>query len=121
MEEIPECDIEIEREALCYRIENEEKRIDKSSEKINLYASIILTVLPLILAIIDLKEIFYLSMAEKITIVIIVYVLLNIILYIFQSIKIQSIWKSGFSDLQKSEKHNKELNKQYLHDWKFLK
>lgn len=119
--EIDDEDRGIERESLCYRIENEEKRIDKSSEKINLYATIILTVLPLLLAIIDLKKFLYLSIVEKVLLAIMAYAILNAIMYIFQSIKIQKINKSSFSKLRLSEEHNKEINKQYQYDWQYLR
>ena len=114
-------DIEIERESLCYRIDNEEKRIDKSSEKINLYATIILTVLPLLLAIIDLKKFLYFNIAEKVVLFIMIYAVMNAIMYIFQSIKIQKIEKSAFSKLRTSVEHNKEINKQYQYDWQYLR
>lgn len=110
-----------EKESLCYRIENEEKRIEKSNDKINIYTTVMLTVLPLLLAIMDIKEIFNLNTRKIILCIIILYVVINIILYIFQSIKIQSISKSRFSDLRSSENQKKELLLQYHYDWQFLR
>ncbi|MDE6952815.1 MAG: hypothetical protein K2P09_03280 [Erysipelotrichales bacterium] len=110
-----------ERESLCYRIENEEKRIEKSNDKINIYTTVMLTVLPLLLAIVDIKEIFHLNTIKIILCIIILYVVINITLYIFQSIKIQSISKSCFSNLRSSENQKKELLLQYHYDWQFLR
>lgn len=46
-------DLEIEKEKLLYHIEREEKRISTSVDKINIYTTIILTVIPIVVALID--------------------------------------------------------------------
>lgn len=117
---LDEGDIEIEKEALLYHIGNEEKRLDKSSEKINIYTTIILTVIPIMLAIIKIDTLTSLNVCEKIIAGLIAYCLFNITLYVFQSLKIQSIMKSRFGDLKKSENHIIEINLQYQFDWQYL-
>lgn len=114
-------DLQIEKEKLCYHIQNEEKRIDTSIEKLNIYATIILTVLPLVLAITDLKKITTLSIPLLLSVVFMVYSLLNICAYIFRAIKIQGIMKSSFLDLRLSEQKDKEILLQYQYDWQQLK
>ncbi len=114
-------DLIIEKEKLCYHIQSEEKRIDTSIDKLNIYATIVLTVLPLVLAVIDLKKIVYLSMPLFLGVFFIVYVLLNICIYIFRVIKVRGMMKSSFSDLRLSEQKDKEILLQYQYDWQQLK
>lgn len=114
-------DIAEEKESLIYRIETEERRIEKSGDKINLYTTIILTVIPLVAAFGDLKKYYTFSNISKIMSFAIVYCLLNIILYVFQSVKIQGVVKSKFSDLRSSDNHKIQLNIQYHRDWQYLK
>ena len=57
IENLGDADLAVEKEKLCYLIQNEDQRISASVDKINIYATIILTVLPLVLAVIDLKAI----------------------------------------------------------------
>lgn len=114
-------DLQIEKEKLCYHIQSEEKRIDTSIEKINIYTTIILTVLPLVLAIIDIKKITMISFPLLMSVSFMLYALLNICAYIFSAIKVQGMMKSSFADLRSSEKKDKEIVLQYQYDWQQLK
>lgn len=114
-------EMEAEKEKLAYHIQNEEQRISRSMDKINIYATIILTVLPLILAILDLKAVINLPFTLIAGVAFIVYALLNICTYIFRAIKVTAISKSSFSDLKKSSRKDKELLVQYYYDWQQLK
>ena len=114
-------EVEIEKEKLSYHIQNEEQRISRSMDKINIYATIILTVLPLILAILDLKAVITLPFILIIGVVFIVYALFNICTYIFRAIKVTAISKSSFSDLKNSSEKDKEILIQYYYDWQQLK
>lgn len=114
-------DIEVERESLCYHINSEEQRIDSSITKINMYTTIMLTVLPLLLAFFDFKIVTILPIWLKICFALIVYSLINICKYIFRSIKVRKISKSSFKDLRNSENKAKEINIQYQYDWQQLK
>ena len=100
--EISQEDLAIEKESLVYRIQNEEQRINSSVEKINIYTTIILTIIPLLLAFIDFNKILELSVILKIIVGMIVYAVLNICIYIFRTIKVKGIYKSSFGDLRKS-------------------
>lgn len=122
LEEMPSEEvIETEKEFLKYKIESEEKRTVSSNTKINLYATIILTVLPIVIALIDLKQFLEMNWLGKLLIFIIVYGLLNIICYIFQSISIQFIQRSTFNDLKQSSDHLLKLNSLYYYDWQMFK
>lgn len=121
IQNLTEKELEIEKEALCYRIQNEEQRIDTSIDKLNIYATIILTVLPLVLAILDLKKIFTLSLPILIGVILIIYSLLNICAFIFRTIKVRGIKKSTFKDLRTSQEKDKEIILQYQYDWQQLK
>lgn len=121
IKDLLEKELEIEKEALCYHIQNEEQRINTSIDKLNIYATIILTILPLVLALLDLKKFFTLSLPLLIGAMLIIYSLLNICAYIFRTIKIRGIKKSSFSDLRSSEEKDKEIILQYQYDWQQLK
>lgn len=111
----------VEKEKLCYLIQLESKRIDTSIDKMNIYTTIILTVLPLILALVDLKMIFTFSVQLKIISMMIVYSILNVCIYIFRAIKVRGISTSTFRDLRDSEKKDKTLLLQYQYDWQNIK
>lgn len=121
VEELCEEDLAVEKEKLCYLIQNEEQRISSSVDKINIYASIILTVLPLVLAVVDLKGIITLPFPLLVSVILMVYSLINICAYVFKAIKVQKISKSSFSDLRSSQKKEKEILLQYQYDWQQLK
>lgn len=121
IEELGDEDLAVEKEKLCYLIQNEDQRISSSVEKINIYATIILTVLPLALAVIDLKAIVTFPFLLILGIVLMVYSLVNICAYVFKAIKVQGISKSSFSDLRGSHEKDKEILLQYQYDWQQLK
>lgn len=121
IENLGDKDLAVEKEKLCYLIQNEDQRISSSVDKINIYATIILTVLPLVLAVIDLKAIITFPFLLILGIVLMVYSLVNICAYVFKAIKVQGISKSTFSDLRGSQKKDKEILLQYQYDWQQLK
>lgn len=119
--ELSNDDLETEKEKLLYHIEREEQRISTSVDKINIYATIILTVIPIIMALIDLDAIKELSVIIQVMICIAVYGLVNICIYIFRTIKVRGTKKSSFSDLRESSDRKKEVVVQYQYDWQQLK
>ena len=106
---------------MLYHIEREEQRISTSVDKINIYATIILTVIPIVVALIDFGSIKDLPIVLQVMICIAVYSLLNICIYIFRTIKVHGIKKSSFSDLRESSDRKKEIVMQYQYDWQQLK
>lgn len=121
IEELEDDELEIEKEKLLYHIEKEEQRISTSVDKINIYATIILTVIPIVMAVIDFGSVKYLPIVLQVMICIATYGLLNICIYIFRTIKVRGIKKSSFSDLRKSSDKKKEIVVQYQYDWQQLK
>ena len=119
--ELTDEELAVEKEKLCYLIENENQRISSSVNKINIYATIILTVLPLMLAIIDLKVIITLHSTLILGIILMVYSLINICVYVFSAVKVQGISKSTFNDLRESQEKNKKIVVQYQYDWQQLR
>ena len=114
-------DLAIEKEKLCYLIEIENQRIGSSVDKINMYATIILTVLPLVLAVIELKAITTFPFLLILGIVLMVYSLVNICVYVFKAIKVQGIRTSTLKDLCKRTKKDREILVQYKYDWEQLR
>lgn len=114
-------ELEIEKEKLIYHIQNENSRIDISINKINIYTTVILTVAPLVLAIVNLKEVIKLSLPMIVCVVLIAYSLLNICIYIFNAVKVNGISKSSFADLRLSQEKDKFILIQYQYDWQQLK
>ena len=119
--ELSDDDLEIEKEKLLYHIEREEQRISASVDKINIYATIILTVFPIVMALIDFGSVKDFPVVLQVMICIAAYGLLNICIYIFRTIKVRGIKKSSFSDLRESSNRKKEIVVQYQYDWQQLK
>lgn len=119
--ELSDDDLEIEKEKLLYHIEREEQRISTSVDKINIYATILLTVIPIVMAIIDVGSVKDLPIVLRVMIYIAAYGLLNICIYVFRTIKVCGIKKSSFSDLRESSNRKKEIVVQYQYDWQQLK
>lgn len=110
----------IEKESLNKHIQDEASRIKTSNQKINTYTTIVLTVLPLILSILNVNQLFKLPTSLKICFFLGLYAVLNICIYLFAIIKVKSILKSSFKDLKNSQNKSKEINIQYYYDWQQL-
>lgn len=114
-------EIVIERESLNEHIQYEQSRIETSNQKINSYMTIILTVLPIILGVLDVNKILKASCGIKICMLIILYGVVNICAYLINTIKVRAIHRGMFKDLKESEEKDKELNLQYYFNWQHLK
>lgn len=114
-------DIEIEKEFINYLMDNENKRIETSINKINLYATIILAVIPILLAFFDIEKFLEFKWYEKILAGLIFYCIFNIAKYVFDSVKVRAIDKSSFMDLKKSEQKNHQISMNYYFDWQMLR
>lgn len=121
VEKLSDEDLEIEKEKLLYHIEQEEQRINTSVEKINIYTTIILTVIPILAALIDFDELNDILITWKLMIGMAAYSLFNICIYIFRIIKVSDISKSSFRDLRESSNRKTEIVVQYQYDWQQLK
>lgn len=121
VQDLSKKDLEIEKEKLIYHIQNENSRLDTSTDKINIYTTVILTVSPIVLAIINFKDIVTISSTMLICIVFIIYALLNICIYIYKAVKVSGIQKSAFNELRSSNEKDKCILLQYHFDWQQLR
>lgn len=117
--------LEKEKESLCYHIEVENSRLEKSDNKMNIYTTILLTALPILLGISfdSILLLFKANMIYKVFFIISAYFVMNIALYLFQYIKVGSYNMSRFNDLKKETNSSlsKRLISQYYYDFQSLK
>lgn len=114
-----------EKESLCYHIEYENSRIEKSDNKVNVYATIVLTLLPILLGISfdSILLLLKINLIYKAIFIISAYFAMNIVLYLFQYIKVGKYNMSRFSTLKEEQDENltQRLVSQYYYDYQFLK
>lgn len=117
--------LEAEKESLCYHIEIENSRLDKSDNKMNIYATVVLTLLPILLSISfdTFLELFKTNLIYKIAFGLAVYIVFNIIIYLYRYIKVGGYSTSSFSDLkkEKNKRITKKLIAQYYYDFQSLR
>lgn len=114
-----------EKESLCYHIEYENSRIEKSDNKVNVYATIVLTLLPILLGISfdSILLLLKINLIYKAIFIISAYFAMNIVLYLFQYIKVEKYNMSRFSTLKEEQDENltQRLVSQYYYDYQSLK
>lgn len=128
LKEINKQQILEEREDLCYHINNEQERIETSDNKINIYTTIVLTVTPIVMAIIDWNKLWGNGFLTKTTLCVIAYLMLNIIMYVYGYLKVGSYKRYGFCEIKipKNEKRNRKAiirkrNELLYSDWQNLR
>lgn len=116
---------QIEKESLCYHIENQSSRIEKSDNKMNVYTTVALTVLPILLGIScqSLFEFFKINFIHKLAVVLSAYFIINILIYLFQYIRVRNYITSNFKDLKNEANDTLEdkLISQYYFDFQSIK
>ena len=114
-----------EKESLCYHIEYENSRIEKSDNKVNVYATIVLTLLPILLGISfdSILLLLKINLIYKAIFIISAYFAMNIVLYLFQYIKVGKYNMSRFSTLKEEQDENltQRLVSQYYYEYQSLK
>lgn len=117
--------LEKEKESLCYHIEVENSRLEKSDNKMNIYTTVLLTALPILLGISfdSILLLFKTNMIYKAFFIISAYFVMNIVLYLFQYIKVGKYNMSRFSTLKEEQDENltQRLVSQYYYDYQSLK
>lgn len=117
--------LEAEKESLCYHIETENSRLEKSDNKMNIYVTAVLTILPILLSISfdSILELFKTNLIYKIAIIAFAFFVLNITLYLYQYIKVGGYSMSRFIDLKNEADGTltKRLVSQYYYDFQSLK
>lgn len=114
-------ELNIEYVSLCNHVQCEENRISTSENKINMYMTIMLTVIPLLVAIVDINQVKELSILAKLSIAIVIYTILNIGFYLFRIMKVKKFKLSKFGELKESSDKVKMQNWQMYNDWQNLK
>ena len=114
-----------EKESLCYHIEYDNSRIEKSDNKVNVYATIVLTLVPILLGISfdSILLLLKINLIYKAIFIISAYFAMNIVLYLFQYIKVGKYNMSRFSTLKEEQDENltQRLVSQYYYDYQSLK
>lgn len=116
--ELQEQEVEIEKEKLLYHLQIEQERFDKSIDKINTYTTILLTSIPIVVAINYITDFIETNFIFK---ALIIYVFLNLALLIFGTMKVQGMMRSSFRDLKEDNDKNKKIVSSYYYDWQSLK
>lgn len=114
-----------EKESLCYHIESEKNRIESSDNKIVIYTTVVLTVLPIIVGLnFDyIFELFVQNLVFTILFCVAIYAIFNVFLYFYQYIKVGSYSMSSFSDLKDTitGQLDSKITAQYYFDYQSLK
>ncbi len=114
-----------EKESLCYHIESEKNRIESSDNKIVIYTTVALTVLPIIVGLnFDyIFELFVQNWVFTILFCVAIYAIFNVFLYFYQYIKVGSYSMSSFSDLKNTitGQLDSKITAQYYFDYQSLK
>lgn len=114
---LDEKDANIEKEALLRKLSDAKDRIEFSYSKINVYTSITLVLVPVIIPFIDWSSVKFLSTIEIVVLSFLLYAILNLCFWIFQSIKVRGFPVSRFSVLKESQNKGQEQNWQIYFDW----
>lgn len=115
---LPAEDLQIEKEKLLYHIEQQNQRLETSLNKANAFTTAILAIAPITASTIIKKD---LDSVRSVMIGIYIYVLLNIFIFIFEIIKVNSYRRSTFAYLKSAPDKKREIMVQYYYDWQNLK
>lgn len=110
-------DKDIEKEALLRHLSDEQSRVDVSYNKINAFTTIIVTVIPIAIALVNWDTIFSLNLFGIFIVVWLIYANINLCAWIFQAINVRGFMASTFGDLKKSTEKQKEQTWQIYYDW----
>ena len=119
-----ECDMDVEKEFICYRIDNETNRTDLSFKKMNFYMGIILVLIPLMISAQSTLHVnTTISFAKFIvwgTLGLMSYTMFNWFLYTIQYMKVSGLEFSKISTLINPPEfinRKKQLIHNYYYDW----
>lgn len=115
--EISEKDIDVESEFIQYSNSRQRERLELSERKINLYATVILAIVPILLVLFDIDVFWDYTILEKVLAIYVFYFLLNVIFLIFDSMKVKGYIYSRFSELKEAIDKRKRLSRNYYFDW----
>lgn len=109
--------IDSEMEFLKYRIDSEESIKNQAMSKIANYTAVSLVVFPIILTY-GTKHVYQSKLfLDKILFIMILYCVLNIVLYIIEFLRVKSFTRSSFGELKDSGDTRRKLASSYYCDW----
>lgn len=127
MDNLSENELLIEKEALLRQLSDEDERMNLAFNKINMYTTIILGGVPILLTILSgkislfIQNVFLKLLPQSIVFLLLIYFTGNLIIIILQFITIRGIRKSKFSELKNSDNKEETLNWQIYYDWQIKK
>lgn len=116
-ESLSDEDQNIEKEALLRHLSDQQSRIETSYDKINAFTTIIVAVIPIAITFIDRETIISLNVLGKVIFILLIYAVVNLCAWIFQSTNVRGFMRSSFSDLKVSNNKAEEQNWQIYYDW----
>lgn len=115
---LSENEIAIEKESLINRLKYEEDRISSSISKINMYNSILLAFLTIVVPIGLTKYTVYdISMFQLIIFALLCFTIFNLVMLVLSGMKVRAYYRSSFIDLKNSWQKSIEVILQYYYDW----
>jgi hypothetical protein len=114
-------DVEVEKEFLQYRINQEENKKNTALSKINNYIAIVSILVPLFASNVIQAYSQIKFKYKGILLIITGYTLINTILYIMEFLKVKSFTRSTFSEIKSSSEHTNKIVESYYTDWYSMK
>ena len=115
--ELSDDDIDVEKEYISYSNGRQRERSELGERKLNLYATVTLAILPILLVLFDINTFLSYSMFEKILAVYMMYFILNVILLIFDSMKVKGYIYGRFSEVKETSQKRIKASRNYYLDW----
>lgn len=114
-------DREIEKEELLRKLAYEQNRIDTSYSKINSFMTIFLTVIPLMTGFMNWDAVFNQKKWQWAIFLILMYAVLNLSGFLFQTLRVRGISLGSFLDIKQSENKKVEQLLWIYYDWQQIK
>lgn len=123
MNHLTEEELLVEKEALQRQLSDDDNRMNLAFNKINIYTTIILGGVPILLTVLNEKIVkfiqnsFFTDKIASIVFILLIYFVSNLVIIILQFISILGFQKSRFSDLKNSNNKKETINWQIYYDW----
>lgn len=113
--------VEEDKDFLIYLIENQKDRKNNSNNKINIYTTILLALIPMIIIFYDTEQFIQGSIITKALTIILLYIMVNIGSLILQVSKVSEYHRESYADLKKSDDKAKHIIMSYYLDYQHIK
>lgn len=114
-------DRSIEKGELQRKLEGEQRRIESSYNKTNIFASVVLVIIPLLVGTINWKTIFTQGVFSSVIILLLFYGTIMLVCYLFQAIRVRGMKVSRFSDTKISNEKDIDQMSWIYYDWQQTK